>query len=523
MRRSVLLLYFLGYYISASAQKTIDILLADELGIFNSSYEKQVLTRTEFSDQDYLALFLQIGGDSINPALSEARISEFIQNKYPDKKTFKSRDLKKLYKEVHEQFFRKYTDNPVFRDIFANGDYNCATASAFYALILDKLSLSYDIRETPNHVYLVAEPLSSNVIYETTAPSMKTFKVSDKLKSEFLDYLVNNKIISKEDAQGNKKNELFEKYFYGDEKIDKKKLAGLLYYNLGIDAIAARNFEKGYRNFEKAYILYPSKRIEYLAGISLLASFADKQNADDNMVNSCVRYLQLSPTESAKEMVKSYWRSFMEKNLFESPNILKVYQLFGQLRSVIKDTALIKGMSYDYYYKVAHYHDIKKMSDSSLVYLDSAYRINPENILVHELIEKTILQAADFNKTADPDFFDRFNQYFNTFSFLDKKGRLGSMYIYSLSRVMSKYYEEDNIKEGARYYDIMKGLMEKERAVMEKNEEVCSIGLVHIYYYYVRHKQYKEAKQFLQIVLQYLPNSIELNKRMKNIDNILTQ
>ncbi|MFT3903138.1 MAG: hypothetical protein QM727_08185 [Niabella sp.] len=493
------------------------------MGVFNSNYEKQVLTRSGFSERDYLELFMQIGGDSTNAALAESGINSFIQSKYPDKQTFKSRDLKKLYKAVHEQFFRKYTDNPTFKDIFVNGDYNCATASAFYALILDKLSLNYDLRETPNHIYLVANPLSSNVIYETTTPSMKTFQVSDKLKSEFLDYLVNNKIISKEDAQGNKKNELFEKYFYGDEKIDKKKLAGLLYYNLGIDAIVTQNFEKAYRDFEKAYILYPSKRIEYLISLSLLASFADKRDSDDNIVKFYLRYLQLSPTESAKEMVKSYWSSFMQKNLFESPNTSKVYQLFGQLKAIIKDTALIRDMSYNYYSKVAYYHELKKMSDSCLVYLYSAYRINPENILVHELIEKAILKAADFNKTAYPDFFNRLNQYFNTFSFLDKKGTLGSLYIYSLFRVMSKYYDEDNIKEGTRYYDIMKELMEKEHSVMEKNEEICSEGLVNIYYYYVRHRKYKEAKQFLQTVLKFLPNSADLNKRMRNIDDILAQ
>lgn len=496
--------------------------LALNYSVFDSEKEKDLLSKTSFSDAEYLNLFIIAGGGRLLAGYDQ-KLTAFIENGKYSKAALTPKELKKLYKEVHQVFFKKYVDNPGFEEIFTTGAYNCATASALYGLILNRLSIKYDLHETPDHVYLVAAPLSGNIIFETTAPGMKILQLSDKFKSEYLEYLVSNKLVSEAEMKSESKNQLFEKHYYNDEKIDLKQLAGLLYYNVGINATVNKDFEKAYKSFEKAYILYPSKRIAYLAGISLLASLADKQISDEELPAKYMRYFQLSPTATAGDLISNYWKDFMQKNIFESPNISKVYPLWNQLKIDVKDSVLNRSMKYNYYFSMAHYHDIKKALDSSLIYLDSAFHINPENILVHELIEKTILEMTDLNEVANARFLEKLDRQLNRYSFLNKNGKLGNLYCYSLSRVVSKNYEEDNLKEGEKYYTMMKNLVNNDPAVAQKNEEVLSIGLVNIYYYYVRNKKYKEAKQFLSESLKYFPDNAELKKRVTAINNILNQ
>ncbi|MFV0605748.1 MAG: hypothetical protein ACK5NK_07905 [Niabella sp.] len=114
---------------------------------------------------------------------------------------------------MHKAFLIKYIDNPRFSEIFITGNYNCATASALYAFILDKIGIAYQIRETPTHVYIVADPAGANVLFETTTPGMKSVQMNEKFQHEYLNYLQKNKIITEEEARNDKKSKVFEKYF----------------------------------------------------------------------------------------------------------------------------------------------------------------------------------------------------------------------------------------------------------------------------------------------------------------------
>jgi hypothetical protein len=70
----------------------------------------------------------------------------------------------------------------LFSEIFTNGIYSCVTASTLYALIVDKLSVSYSIREVPNQVYIVAASEKSNMVFETTTPCSRAPQICDKVE-----------------------------------------------------------------------------------------------------------------------------------------------------------------------------------------------------------------------------------------------------------------------------------------------------------------------------------------------------
>jgi hypothetical protein len=275
------------------------------------------------------------------------RIESFIQSKewIRNKKEINVKDLKRIYKEVHEAFLVKYVDNPAFGQIFQNGNYNCATASALYAFLLDKFAISYAIRETPTHVYIVAAPETNNVMFETTTPGTQIMTFNDKVKSQFVDYLYENKMISKEEYTGGDKNELFNKYFYSDKPIGIKELCGLLYYNKGVEAIQAEKYLDAYRHFEKSYFLYPEEKLKYFLTLSLtMVVYKEEQLTDDEKLPYYFRYIQLDNKKLGQQMIAEYVTKARKKLLFQNPDLPKYHTMYRSVLNQITDTGLVYAM-----------------------------------------------------------------------------------------------------------------------------------------------------------------------------------
>jgi hypothetical protein len=94
----------------------------------------------------------------------------FIKN-YPVSSLEKMNEKKKvmrLYDDIHEKFLDKYTVFTPFSSIFTSQEYHCVTSNMLFALVFNEFGIPYEIRETPNHVFLVAYPNSSYITVETT-------------------------------------------------------------------------------------------------------------------------------------------------------------------------------------------------------------------------------------------------------------------------------------------------------------------------------------------------------------------
>lgn len=526
MRKPAVLILAMLFCITAYSQGDKKLTAQDELlvtlDIFDNKDEQNLITKENFSQSELFELYLNIGSKwTTEPPYK--KIETFIAEKGLAGKSFNSKALKKLYKDIHQNFLLQYVDNPKFNEIFINGNYNCATASALFGLILNKIGVNYNIRETPTHVYIVADPGASNILFETTTPGMKTLQLNDKFKSQFLEYLVKNKMISSADAQGPNRDALFEKHFYDDEKIDAKQLAGLLYYNLAIDAMIGEDLLKAYKNFEKAHLLYPSKRIEYLTSLTLLSAIYQKfEEKSQNPWAYYVRYAQLNQEPAGVDLVKGFWGDALQKNYFESPDPAKVTQMYEGMLFYLKDTTMLNEIRYQYYYRTAHYLSIKDKHDSALVFLDSAYRLNSQNLLLQDLISDVVrgtIPSSTYTDTATISLFDR---YFKQFPFLDKNGKLGEYYFYALSFVVASFFDEDNKAMGDRYLSVLNQMIELYPATAKKTESYCTVAFIELYHYYIKHRQYKEAKSFLQnTALKYFPQSSELKRRVTSVDNIL--
>ena len=91
-----------------------------------------------------------------------------------------------------------------------------------------RLASGTPIREAPTHVYLVVSPGENDVVFETTAPGAPALELNEKTKSQYLEYLYSNKMISKDEWATKSHEELFRRHFYADEIVSPKELGSNL-------------------------------------------------------------------------------------------------------------------------------------------------------------------------------------------------------------------------------------------------------------------------------------------------------
>ncbi len=159
-----------------SQSSTSDSIIYPHEVKYSSGFERLKHTRYfSTGEKDYFGLFLATSSEineldvikyerDFNNFLEDIRMKTAVDGK-PEKK------IKFIYKTTHNQYFKKYELQTGFAEIFRNGNFNCVTASALYGIILNKCNITFEVRETPVHVYLIAYPDKEKIKIESTDPA----------------------------------------------------------------------------------------------------------------------------------------------------------------------------------------------------------------------------------------------------------------------------------------------------------------------------------------------------------------
>lgn len=489
-----------------------------DTAIFTSDFEKQ--------------LFLYRLSDSMVPAIQwfvafqySKECSSFIDQynhfvtslknetqSYPVKKK-----LKTIFKNVHEKFFKKYEINSFFNDIFLSGNYNCVTASALYALILSDLKIAYTIRETPSHVYLIADPNHSNFLIETTLAKEGLVQYDNKSIANYIEYLHNNKIISDDEFIRESAETLFKKYFITDKAITIEELAGLQYYNKAVWMNEKSDYPEALKNIEKADLLNHSDQVGYLKSNILLLNLNEESTKKNYNGKNLAKYLlSNSVDKNAKAIGKDYFNMITNEIVINHPDIPKYDQVFSDFKEYADSTS-ISDFSQVYYFYKGYYLYTQSDLLPALQHLQQAYQINPENIqtrqLVMEIITKRIAQMNGYHNSLK--FADKM---LTMFPFLQKDKNMKKYFIYLYSHSIAESYKSGKSEISDEYLEKLEALIKESPDMGGDEDQVVQVYNQAASYYY-SHGNYAAALKSLERGLKFLPDSWILNERHKSIAN----
>ena len=477
----------------------------------------------EFMDstktRDYISLLLSLdstankcNANTVRKYIDELKIS-FAEKNLMTKSIAKQ--AKEVYKTVHQDKLKKYEYLTFFPEIFKNGNFNCATASALYSLVLEELKIPYEIKEMPTHVYIMVAPKSDNILFETTTPESGFLTYNDKFISSYIEHLKNNKIISQEDINIHTSNELFNKYFFGENQtITLTQLCGLQYYNLGISAIDSKEYLKAIRALEKAELLYPSQRNKFL--ITSIVPDLLNENLSPDMQGKYMGKMSLySKSPTTTMYIEEKFKEISHQLVINKPQISSYALFCKSFFCYLKDTSLYNTLSFAQHALLCDYYHAKSNYTQCLKELELAYHYNAENIYLRNSI-KEVVGRKFYGQYEEKIEIDTLEWYVHAFGFLKNEEVFHDIYTHVFMIRIRDYLEANQKETAEKYLQIF--LKSIERFQCEKPEHRDDmIGSVYgeMCAYYFRKNQFDKSKKWAIDGLKLAPKSGELKRKLE--------
>ncbi|MFC5625463.1 hypothetical protein [Algoriphagus winogradskyi] len=241
----------------------------DAIGIieglrFESDSEKELW---EAGQKNPYLLFRAVQAErSLSDEKWDGLVSE-LDKKFNKKGTHLS-VLRSIFEKSHQQLFKTYEQHSTFNDMLEEGKYDCVSASAALALLLERYGFVYKVVETDYHVFIVVNHEGKDIILESTLPIGGMITAPTEVIAYLEGYKADDstQLKSLNQRLGAPKADLSDNAIF--RKVNLTELAGLQYYNDAISYFNDQRFEKASTQLNKALKLYNSERIEGLKALA---------------------------------------------------------------------------------------------------------------------------------------------------------------------------------------------------------------------------------------------------------------
>jgi tetratricopeptide (TPR) repeat protein len=487
--------------------------------VYRSPFEEKIIQQAiAGKNLDFLTLYSVINTDSAVTVRYFEKLNSFYASLDPKIVGAKSpkQKAKVIFKEVHDYFLKQYEEHTSFNNIFDNGRYNCVTGSMLYSIVLQKYGIPYDIKEKPTHVYVVAYPASDNILFETTNP--KGFYVpNEKEKREYVDALVTVKFTTIEHVRQVGYANAFNEFYYNSDNISEVQLAALQYLNYALKAYQTDQPEDAITNILKTNLLFPSPKHQYLS-LEMIGTALNNSKFDNprHVMYMC-EYANACRDVADKRNAISIFEQIIRKRLMENNDEQFVVNAYSICREKIRDSTLMRDISYDYYYAMAYSSAIKSDYDNALQFATSAYKINPKNVNVHEIILRAVMLKTDEIPVAEK--ASTIEKYGVTFPFLESNKSYKALLIYAYAYQCYTFFSQNSEVEGYAFMKKAEAAMKTSWNKIPMMEQLIGLMYAEAGAYHFRKQQYEKAKQILLAGLNVMPDHPEIRARLEIVEN----
>lgn len=427
--------------------------------------------------------------------------------------------IKIAYDYVHKNFLKVYKLTNSFPQIFENGEYNCLSASALYAIIFTKLDIPFQIKETPTHIYLVAYPNTSKLLIETTDPQKGYYQFTNSFVNKYVTTLYNSKLITKEELESSSADNLFNKYYYTSENITLMNLAGLQFSNYSAFYLESEDLKNANEEAKKAYFIFPNKRNKYILEATLL-SLINKNGYDDleNVSNLALvsRLNKDKLTDISTNQIKEEFSKIIQTQLIKNSDYDKFDKSYLRIMSELTDSTLKNDIAFVYHMELARLGYLgSKNNDEIVQHLYEAYKANPMDAnmraLVSAVFEKSIHRFNDSQSILEraDQFAKKFDFFKSSDYFLDIKSRC-------ILDLAYKSYYLGELSKGENYLKEFEVIVKNNSAV-EPMADLVERAYGQAAGEYFKRGNSAKAKQTVKSGLLYAPNSFGLQQRLAQL------
>jgi len=424
--------------------------------------------------------------------------------------------VKTIYEQVHANFLQKYEMVNRFPEVFKNGNYNCVTATALYALIFDQLSIPYSIQERPTHVFLVAYPKQNNILVETTTPVFGYLTYDTRYKQNFIDNLRAQKVIGAAEVQSLGLEELFNKYYFQSENISLPQLVGIHYMNDALFYEDVKDLENALLQIEKAYLFYPTPKTGYLMMSIVVQTLATAQPKPLERAALIGRAAQFSKLGITPDMIKGEFAMLTETVLTRDNNKSLYRQCYERIVAEIDDPDLKKDIGYYYYFEIGRQYYNQGAYTPAKNYFAKGMEFQPNNAELGSIFIAALFNTLR-NQTNTKAVLDTLSSYETRFPNLKENNKFLSIMSIGYLMAYEEAMREGKASAGEEFQLQFEGIKAKNPDVDAPSNLIGSAYSAAAAYYFKKGQKAK-AKAIIDRGLEYAPGEYQLRQRRQMIN-----
>ncbi len=461
-------------------------------------------------------LFFAIYQDTNGLAKAQKRFNKLIREIKNENilKKKEKKQIKRIYSLVHDAFLKKYDRYSYFPDVFGDGTYNCMSASLLYSLIFQELGIPYEIKEEPQHVFLIAYPATLGIKVETTDPKGGTTVYNGAFKVAYVKYLANNKIISQDELTSTSSEELFNIYFHNQKSISLMQLLALQYYNAGVFASEKELYEPAVRYLKKSSWIYPDNKIEYLTFYCALNLLGDSDVGSEQHASYLNFISRYDDTQVKKENIVGEFQNILQKILIDQSDTATMRKLFHIVVKDMPDSSTVDEITFQYVYRMGLIYAEQEAFQKAFPLLEQAYVIKPQHLYTEKLMVAAFMEVCDDTENGE-ELLELFNTFLQKHSIDDKDGELKNQHKVLLLEAAEEKLLDEQYEEALEYVRLFEETYPLEESKDWQLRSAAENTYGKISGYYFKKRKYKLAKEYVDKGLIIFPESYGLKRRQK--------
>ncbi|MEO1051484.1 MAG: hypothetical protein AAFX87_12715 [Bacteroidota bacterium] len=273
------------------------VLSPDQL-TFTTTFEKHVL-HAYLKNNKQLAYNMLVASDERTTPILAAQwqmelkgFTNEMQKKL-HKYSSDKRALKSLFYKIHRKYLKRYSPFSTFHETIKSGKYDCLSATALYAYLLDELDYNYSVVETNYHIYLIIELEDEQILIETTDPLNGFVDDQTEVLKRMTAYAGGKETGPSANARAPKNALNYEFSVDVERRIGLPELAALQYYNASVQSFNQQEYMQALVDIEKAVMLYGSDRIVEMFGLILNTTLSSNLVEKEDKEHLQHKYAQL--------------------------------------------------------------------------------------------------------------------------------------------------------------------------------------------------------------------------------------
>jgi tetratricopeptide (TPR) repeat protein len=484
---------------------------------FDTKMEENIVIRILEGEDLFFDGFLAVSSnDSMyfdgwkNSFYSEIDILK--KRKIPKKK---EKDIRNIYNHLHDKFLKKYEQLAFFDQIFESGTYNCVSAVALFALTFNELEIPFVIKETPTHVYIVAEPDSEQLLIETTDPisGFKTFSAG--FKENFVVQLGMMKLVSESDISSKGIYGVFDEFYFGGDDLTIRELLGAQYYNIGVGYYNDNKFVEATKALSKAQLFDENSLIDELLFFSVVRNLASSNYNDWGDIQLIPVLNKFEGQDMRSSNIVGEFARMLQIVLNNNNEVEKADKAYHYFISNVDDVEMVKDASFLYYYERGRIAYNRASYTDSFKYMTKAYSAKPGNADTETLLIESF--RLGFRNLPIQTSLLAMDSLISQNPSLSVNNRINAMFLnLHLVKMIEDFNNKDS-ESGERMRYIFEQKVEENPSLqydrLTMGEAYSSAAV-----YYFKKGYITTSRNILKKGLEYDPYNYELKSRIRMIN-----